>query len=152
MPFKKNKKNKNIVKSRRYPTGVLPAYGEFRAVVTLVSNMPGEYFDTLRCRVGDLEERALPVRAGVVGTPLVVQSTRQAPAGYAASHPRPSATAVGLSWGATPVGAEATSKRFYCLNTGPRDMEVTFQPWVDPAQEDGGELGRGVSKHTTVEP
>ena len=28
----------------------------------------------------------------VVGTPLIVQATRQAPAGYSASHPRPSNT------------------------------------------------------------
>ena len=37
---------------------------------TLVSDMPGEYFDTLRCRVGELPERCLPIRAGVVGRDL----------------------------------------------------------------------------------
>lgn len=131
-----------------YPSsGMLSPNGEFRATVTLISNMPGEYFDTLRCRVGDLEERTLPIRAGVVGTPLIVQSTRQAPAGYAASR----AAAVGLSWGATPVGAAATAKRFYCLNTGPRDMEVEFQPWVDPSAEDGGELGEVRCAYTKMD-
>jgi hypothetical protein len=29
--------------------GVLPPYGEFRARVVVVSDMPGEYFDALRC-------------------------------------------------------------------------------------------------------
>ena len=125
-----------------YPmSGTLPPHGEYRATITLVSNMPGEYFDVLRCRVGDLEERTLPIRAGVVGSPLIVQSTRQAPAGYAASHPRPAGVPVSLAWGAVPVGAPAGTKRFYCVNTGPRDMEVTFQPWVDPDpsfEEEGG--------------
>jgi hypothetical protein len=34
-----------------YPSvGILPPHGEFRAILTLVSNMPGEYFDTLRSK------------------------------------------------------------------------------------------------------
>ena len=115
--------------------GTLPPYGEFRVVVTAVSDMPGEYFDALRCRVGDLPERTLPVRAGIVGSPLVVQPTKHAPMGYAAKGPRVKPV-FGLDWGAVPVHSPATSKRFWCVNRGPADMEVEFTPWLNPAPDD----------------
>ena len=115
--------------------GTLPPYGEFRVVVTAVSDMPGEYFDALRCRVGDLPDRTLPVRAGIVGSPLVVQPTKHVPMGYAAEGPRVTSV-FGLDWGAVPVHSPPTSKRFWCVNRGPADMEVEFTPWLNPAPDD----------------
>ena len=53
------------------------------------------------------------------------------------------ALSVGLAWGAVAVGAPASSKRFFCVNTGPRDMEVEFTPWIDPDPGGGGGGGGG---------
>jgi len=116
-----------------YPSsGILPPYGEFRAIVTVVSDMPGEYFDALRCRVGDMPERRLPVRAGITGSPLVVQPVRYSPMGYDAYGPKGPKRFAGLDWGSVRVGAPGSTKRFFCVNYGPKDMVVEFQPWLDP--------------------
>ena len=116
-----------------YPShGILPPYGEFRAIVTVVSDMPGEYFDALRCLVGDVPERRLPVRAGVVGSPLVVQPVKYVPLGYDAYGPNGPKAFAGLDWGSVRVGAPGSAKRFFCVNYGPKDMVVEFAPWLDP--------------------
>jgi hypothetical protein len=121
-----------------YPAaGTLPPYGEFRCVVTLVSDMPGEYFDRLVARVGDLPPRVLPLRAGINGSPLVAQATKHDPIGYVGRRPNGFAPGVvGLNWGARPCGAPPTTKRFFCVNRGPADVEVQFTPWLNPVPAD----------------
>ncbi|EEH60283.1 uncharacterized protein MICPUCDRAFT_50355 [Micromonas pusilla CCMP1545] len=95
----------------------------------------------LRCRVwnryDELPERALPVRAGITGSPLIVQPTKIVPAGYAATAPRPPKLKVfALDWGEKETGAPAVSKRFYCVNKGPHDMTVNFEAWLSPPDPD----------------
>ena len=72
--------------------GVLPAFGEFRVLVTCVSDAPGEYADAIQCAVGHLPARRIPVRAGVAGSPLEVRPTRHTPR---ARPPRASASDAG---------------------------------------------------------
>jgi hypothetical protein len=48
-------------------SGVLPAFGEFRVLVTCVADAPGEYSDFVSCAVGHLPERRIPLRAGRSG-------------------------------------------------------------------------------------
>jgi hypothetical protein len=138
--------------------GVLPAFGEFRVLVTCVSDAPGEYVDAIQCAVGHLPARRIPVRAGVAGSPLEVRPTRHAPAGASAARLRvgretgndftegasgcvrsvihgPS-PAFGLDWGEVPVGERVPAKRFFCVNRGPFDAEVAFAPWLNPVPGD----------------
>jgi len=65
------------------------------------------------------------------------------------------AVSAGLAWGAVAVGAPASTKRFFCVNTGPRDMEVEFTPWIDPdpaAGNGGGERQGLTLAHFSAQP
>ena len=79
-----------------------------------------------------MPERRLPVRAGVVGSPLVVQPVKYVPLGYDAYGPNGPKAFAGLDWGSVRVGAPGSTKRFFCVNYGPKDMVVEFAPWLDP--------------------
>jgi hypothetical protein len=151
--------------------GVLPAFGEFRVLVTCVSDAPGEYCDFLSCAVGHLPKRRIPVRAGVQGSPLEVRPTRHAAVGASSAllegtrrrdsgaksnqvaldpvihGPSP---AFCLDWGETPVGATSVlSKRFFCVNRGPFDAEVEFTPWLNPIPSDKSAYYAGDEAETT---
>ena len=131
--------------------GTLPLYGEFRVVVTAVSDMPGEYFDALCCRVGDLPDRTLPVRAGIVGSPLVVQPTKHVPMGYAAEGPRVTSV-FGLDWGAVPVHSPPTSKRFWCATAGPRTWRWNSRRGSTPRRTTRPRTSRGTRTGSCAPP
>merc|ERR1739848_958477 len=63
---------------------ILPPWGVVRVVLTAFANMPGEYDDLLRVRVGLLPESAIRVRCNIIGTPLSVRVDRNRRAAAAA--------------------------------------------------------------------
>ncbi len=65
-------------------------------------------------QVGDLQEKRVPVRIGVSGTPLVVQKERVLRAGL---HDRTSQWHTSLNWGELPATVPL-QKTFYVFNTG----------------------------------
>ena len=146
--------------------GVLPAFGEFRVLVTCISDAPGEYVDAILCAVGHLPARRIPVRAGVQGSPLEVRPTRHAAVGASSAlaegtrrlgglHPKPvihgPSPAFCLDWGEVAVGASlrVSSKRFFCVNRGPFDAEVEFTPWLNPIPSDKSAYYAGDEAETT---
>lgn len=60
-------------------SGELQAFEKKVISVTAYSDMWGEYNDVLICKVGDLEEKLIPVHIDVIGSPLSFQISKEQP-------------------------------------------------------------------------
>lgn len=103
--------------------------------LTCFCSMPGEYVTSLQLRVGNLDPIYVPIRIGIVGTPLVLRSERLHITGYEnlEAHREFNKLNFGSSWkNFTDSSMSAftqvppVAKDFYVANTGPFDIEVTF--------------------------
>lgn len=105
--------------------GVIPPFKDCYVRVTCHTNMYGTYTDTLHCAIGTLEAKRLPLRIGVIGTPLVLHKNRRLIRGLP-SQPLHDQTAISLQFSDAIFGAPTETRTFYVFNTSPMEMEVEW--------------------------
>mmetsp|Transcript_24193 Transcript_24193/g.76052 ORF Transcript_24193/g.76052 Transcript_24193/m.76052 type:complete len:1791 (-) Transcript_24193:597-5969(-) len=107
--------------------GPLEPWGEWRCEIVCYSNMAGDYLDMLHVKVGQKEVKNIPVRVGVVGSPLVAQKDRRVPPGLPDSPvPWQKAPKLELQYGAMVAGSPEVSKSFHVVNQGPFPMRLDW--------------------------
>ena len=91
--------------------------------LTCFCSMPGEYVTSLGVRVGNLPPIPVPIRIGVVGTPVELRRERRAVGGYSSlqSHRSFTSLSFGSAWARSRV-----SRSFHVANTSSFDLEVRF--------------------------
>lgn len=100
--------------------GTLEPWGTAEFQVTCVNNMCGTYFDTLMCEIGGLPAKPIPVRAGVVGSPLALQLQV-----YSTSQVVDNRS-LNVNWGDLCVCSATQKRKFWVSNTSPFDMRVDW--------------------------
>lgn len=109
---------------------LLHPWDELRVTIACATDMLGVYQDTLHVQVGTLPRWDVPLRIGVVGTPLQLQVERRLPDGLTVE--RVSETA--LTFGDVASGMTHT-RHFHAVNTSNLDMHIRWQVFVHCAGE-----------------
>jgi hypothetical protein len=104
---------------------LLHPWDELRVTVAAATDMLGVYQDVLHVRCGTLPAWDIPLRLGVVGTPLQIQTERRLPDGLTVE--RVSETT--LAFGDVPSGIRHT-RTFHVVNTSNLDMKIDWQVLV----------------------
>lgn len=107
-------------------TWTLLPFATWRCEITAHSNAPGVYDDVFSIRVGPLPLRHIPLRVGVVGSPLEAHVERRRTLGAppaAHCHARSLPT---LRFGTVPAGSERLARTFHVTNTSPYPMRVAW--------------------------
>jgi len=112
--------------------GILDPWGTWECEIMCYSNMCGDYQDVLECEVGSLPKKRIPVRVGVVGSPLVMQKERNPPKKFPGLGDFK--TGLDLVWGQSPISAKVSTHRYYVKNTAPFDMAVAWRVHGEPAE------------------
>eukprot|EP00899_Mesostigma_viride_P020319 jgi/Mesvir1/28289/Mv04813-RA.1 len=122
--------------------GMLEPHGECTFIVTALSSMCGEYWDQCHFYIPGLPRITLPVRAGVRGSPLVIQRDQTRTAGLVA--PKLGSPTL-IKWPASYAGALPATKSFGLRNPSAHDIRVTWQMFLCTEAEDGRLVDVGVS-------
>ena len=100
--------------------GTLEPWGTTEFDITCVNNMCGTYFDTLHCEIGGLPSKPIPVKAGVIGSPLALQSQVYSVKKMIDSR------SLNINWGELCVDSAVETRKFWVSNTSPFDMRVDW--------------------------
>lgn len=100
--------------------GTLEPWGSSVFQISCVNNMCGTYYDTLHCDIGGLPTKPIPVKAGIVGSPLALQ-----PQAYVVEKSIDN-RALNLNWGEICMNSAAASRKFWVSNTSPFDVKVDW--------------------------
>ncbi|QDZ19488.1 hypothetical protein A3770_03p20060 [Chloropicon primus] len=98
----------------------LEPWGSTEFQITCTNNMCGTYFDTLHCEIGGLPCKSIPVKAGVIGSPLALQSQV-----YTVEKTVDNRS-LSINWGDLCVASAAEKRKFWVSNTSSFDMKVDW--------------------------
>ena len=103
-------------------SGLLHPWEDMRITIACATDMLGVYHDSLHVRAGTLAPWDIPVRIGIVGTPLQLHCERPLPEGLKVERLQESL----LRFGDVPSGVEV-NKTFHVVNTSNMDMHIDWE-------------------------